>query len=119
MALNMLYKYSENKTRELTVPSGVLSGQPVQVGNIVGFALTTRGDAATGGIGNRDTGATVATDGTFIYAVTGVVGGTTQGTPVYITSGRTLTRTASGNTIFGVVDGVNNTAASTAVKVGA
>lgn len=119
MALNMLYKYSENKTRELTVPSGVVSGEPVQVGNIVGFALTTRGDAATGGIGNREDGATVATDGTFIYPVTGVTGATTQGTPVYITTGRTLTLTVGTNVLFGVVDGVNNTAASTAVKVGA
>lgn len=123
MALNTLYKSTE--TRELTVPSGAVAGEPVVVGGLVGVLLTSRGDTvvdgdARGGIGNRSNGATVALDGTFIMPVTGASSSTLQGAAVYITSGRVLTLTASGNTLFGVVDGYpgKQTAAACAVKIG-
>lgn len=123
MALNTLYKSTE--TRELTVPSGAVAGEPVNVGGLVGVLLTSRGNTvvdgeARGGIGNRTDAATVALNGTFIMPVTGVTSSTLQGTPVYITSARALTLTVGTNVLFGVVDGypAKQTASACAVKIG-
>lgn len=123
MALNTLYKSTE--TRELTVPSGAVAGEPVNVGGLVGVLLTSRGNTVVngedrGGIGNRDNAATVALNGTFIMPVTGVTSSTLQGAPVYITTARALTLTVGTNVLFGVVDGYpgKQTASACAVKIG-
>jgi len=122
MALNMLYKYSENLTRSWPVPDPTLSGDPRLVAGVPCVALTSRGDSAApaiGGVGNPPTEATVATDGTFILAVTGATTSTAKGTVVYITPANALTLTESTNTRFGVVDGRVLSASSVPVKVGA
>ena len=133
MATNMYKKYTEAKTREWAVPAGTQSGDAVVNAvspTLVGVALTSRGDATTaagipgvtggtipnGGIGNRPGGAVVAVDGTWRFAVTGVTNGDTgaagagtdEGTKVYavVAAGKitSLTRTATSNTFFGVID---------------
>lgn len=132
MADNMYKKYTEAKTREWAVPSGTQAGKVVinaQSGQI-GVTLTARGDATrsvgipgvtggtvpNGGAGNKPGAATVAVDGSWLFAVTGVTNGesgaggagTDEGTEVYgvVSSGAvtSLTLTASGNTLVGVID---------------
>ncbi len=133
MALNRLFAGSPENNRELPVPVGTVSGTAVKVENYVGVTLTDRGDASrteaqgngrtvtypSGGIGNADDSATVAQDGVFILPVTGVTAATKRGTPVYITTAGSLSLTEGTNTRFGLVYGINNTAAATAVDVGA
>lgn len=67
----------------------------------------------------------VATDGTWEFAVTGVTGSTVNGTPVYaiVASGKIteLTTTASTNKLFGVVNnpaGYTPSASKVCVKIG-
>lgn len=129
MAENMYKKYTEGKTREWAVASGTQSGTLVinaQSGQ-VGVTLTARGDATraagipgvtggtvpNGGVGNKPGGATVAVDGSWLFEVAGAVdgetgpggAGTDEGTEVYrIAADGTLTLTASGNTLVGVID---------------
>lgn len=132
MATNMYKKYTESKTREWAVPAGTQAGSVVinaQSGQ-VGVTLTARGDATraagipgvtggtvpNGGVGNKPGSATVAVDGTWLLTVTGVANGETgsggagtdEGTEVYgvVSSGAvtSLTLTASGNTLVGVID---------------
>lgn len=138
MATNMLYKYTENATREWPVASGTVAGQPViSANNQPGVTLTSRGDATktvtsggnfsqtfpSGGIGNRSDSATVATDGTFIFPVTGASSATPKNTQVYITGSaptQTLTLTVASNVKYGVTDDYpgQGTAGATAVKIG-
>lgn len=88
MAKNM--RLPEALHIELPVPAGVKSGEAVAVGAWRGVAQTDR-DAA----GN----ATVWINGSANLDVEGAVA--TQGLPVYIKADRTLTATATGNTLFG------------------
>jgi predicted RecA/RadA family phage recombinase len=134
MAMNFLYPPTQHLCRELPVPQGTVSGDPVHVGDYVGVALTDRGDAtrnfdtgngilvgrASGGIGNADDKASVAVDGVAILPVVGVTSATVAGTPVYITAGYLLTLTGTGNTDFGCVYGKTsaNTALACAVEIG-
>lgn len=133
MATNMFKKYTEGKTREWAVPAGTASGDAVihATSGQVGVALTSRGDATspagipgvtggtipTGGAGNKPNAATVAVDGTWIFAVTGSAngdttvatgGGTKSGTKVYavVAAGKvtSLTLTEGSNTLFGLID---------------
>jgi hypothetical protein len=132
MSTNMYKKYTEAKTREWAVPSGTQAGAVVinaQSGQ-VGVTLTARGDSTraagipgvtggtvpNGGVGNKPGSATVAVDGTWLLTVAGVANGETgsggagtdEGTEVYgvVASGAvtSLSLTASGNTLIGVID---------------
>lgn len=93
MATNMYKKYTESKTREWEVPEGTQAGDVVihAVSGQVGVALTARGDSTVsagipgvtggtvpnGGAGNKPTAATVAVDGSWLFAVDGVTDGET------------------------------------------
>lgn len=147
MATNMFKKYTENQTREITVPTGTLAGVPVlePVSLRPAFTLTAAGNATAsrtlpdgttqsgidiGGVGNQPLGAVVAFDGTFLYPVTGVTAGETgpasagtdKGTAVYaVISGgaiTSLTLTSSGNTLFGRVDDGRIIGTTTPVQIG-
>jgi len=130
MATNMFKKYTEAKTREWVVASGTLSGALVIQANSgrVGVTLTARGDSTKsqtlpdgttitginiGGVGNKPNTATVAVDGSWLFAVAGVTNGDTTGaeavatpagTKVYRTSAGALNLTVTGNTLIGYVD---------------
>lgn len=75
MAVNRLFEGIPD-TLTLPVASGVESGDPVEVGDLVGVALTDR---------DADGNATVQLDGVFNLSVTGAV--SNVGDPVYIASG--------------------------------
>ena len=92
MAKNTRFNGAGGKatTRRLPVASGTTSGKAVQVGSLIGVALTDRDAAGY---------ATVQTDGAHDLTVTGALAA--AGTPVYITSGGALTATATSNTLFG------------------
>lgn len=75
----------------LPVPPGVKSGEPVLVGPLPGVAVTDR-DEGTGQ-------ASVWLKGAWILDVDGAV--TTFGLPIYITTARALTTTATNNKLFG------------------
>jgi predicted RecA/RadA family phage recombinase len=78
----------------ITVPAGVLSGDPVVVGELVGVAITDRG---------ADGKTTLRRRGGFNLTVTGAI---TLGAPVYavVAAGlvTSLTATATSNTRFGL-----------------
>lgn len=76
---------------DLPVPEGVKSGEPVSVGSVRGVAQTDRDER-----GN----ATVWLDGSWDLTVTGALA--TVGLPVYIAANRTLSTTATGNSLFGI-----------------
>lgn len=80
----------------LPVPSGTKSGEPVVVGALVGVAATDRGAG-----GNIATHASVLIDGrVYQLDVDGAIAN--AGTPIYITTTRTLTITSGGsNVLFG------------------
>lgn len=110
MAVNMHKKYTESLTREWVVPSGTKAGDLVihATSGQVGVALTDRGNATgdanvpgitggtvpTGGVGNKDTAATVAVDGSWRFEIDGANDGETV-------SG---TGTAAGTTVYGSTD---------------
>ncbi len=126
MAANIFKKYTESKTREWEVPEGTESGDYVihDISGQVGVALTSRGDATraagipgvtggtvpNGGVGNKETAATVAVDGSFLFNITGaddgetVAGtGTAAGTTVYA-GADAQTVALSGDDEIGVID---------------
>lgn len=130
MATTMYKKYTEGKTREWAVPAGTRGGDVVinaQSGQ-VGVALVDRGDGTrpagipgvtggtvpNGGVGNKPGGATVAVDGSWLLTVAGVTdgetgpggAGTDEGTEVYrlTASPNTISLTATGGTLIGVID---------------
>lgn len=89
MAKNM--RLPEALHIELPVPAGVLSGQAVAVGAWRGVAQTDR---------DADGNATVWLNGSATLDVAGAVA--TVGLPIYLVpADRTLTATATGNTLFG------------------
>jgi len=130
MATNMFKKYTEAKTRAWVVPVGTVSGALVLQANSgrVGVTLTARGDTTKshtlpdgsivtginiGGVGNKPNTATVAVDGSWLFAVAGVANGDTTGaaavatpagTKVYRTPAGALNLTATSNTLVGLVD---------------
>lgn len=93
MAKNEVYKDSQYLS--LPVANGVLSGEPVIVGNLVGVAQTDEGDRVT----NEEGYASVALTGAFRLSST--VAFASVGLPVYITSARVLNATSTGNRFFG------------------
>lgn len=103
MAVNS--RFATTKTRLLPVASGVVSGDPVKVGALVGVALIDR---------NADGNATVALDGAYDLTVTGALGA--AGTAVYIDGSGDLTATVGSNTLFGysipgITDGTKSSGA--------
>lgn len=88
MATNQHLRYAQHL--ELPVPANTESGDPVQVGSLVGVAVTDR---------DTDGNATVWRDGSWHLSVTGAI--SNVGDPVYITSAGALTATATDNTLFG------------------
>lgn len=87
--------YRPGNDLSLPVPSGTKSGEPVKVGGFVGVASTNRGEG-----GNIASHASVDISGdVFELPVDGAI--PSVGTPIYITSARALTVTASGNDLFG------------------
>lgn len=98
----------------LPVPEGVLSGEPVVVGALVGVAATDRGAG-----GNIATHASVLMDDrAFELDVDGAIAGV--GTAIYIvTADRSLTTTEGTNTLFGYsVCNADGTLATKAAGVG-
>lgn len=91
-------RYTNALHISVPVASGVVSGQPVKVGQICGVAIIDRESDGT---------ATVWLDGSWELPVAGAVA--SVGLPVYITSGGTLTATASGNFIWGTALGTKGT----------
>lgn len=137
MALNRIYAENERNNRSRVVPAATKAGDPLLIEDRPAVALTNRGDVPAetisingaaakvimgGGVGNAADAASIAFDGTFLFAVTGATNGdSAQGTAVYITSGGALTLTSSGNTAYGKVDrpiGWSNIAGKLPVRVG-
>lgn len=118
MALNEIYRYSPDETRERTVPANTASGAPLLINARPAVALTASADStktfahADGtsitiplkSPGQAASSATVAFNGTFEFAVTGATTSTGQDVAVYITSGNALTLTSTSNTLFGYTD---------------
>lgn len=106
MATNEVFREADHLT--LPVPAGVKSGDPVQVGSLMGVAQTDRA---------ADSTATVWLEGAFRLTVDGAVANV--GDPIYIVSAdRSLTTTATGNTIFGyALETKTATAAPIVVKI--
>jgi predicted RecA/RadA family phage recombinase len=102
MSKNQVYAGSR-PALPLPVPAGTKSGEPVIVGGIVGVAETDRAATTNGvhtGPGLPDGYASVQPDGTYSLPVADAV--SAAGTKIYIvTADRSLTTTASGNTLFG------------------
>lgn len=139
MALNVIYSDIRSERRERTVGNNVAPGTPLISGDrpavtltgsrdYAGNAITVTGNGETitlaGGRGGEslsaDDKATVTFSGTYAFPVTGASASTTQGTKVYITSGGTLTLTATSNTLYGEVEFFRGTESSTdtAVTIG-
>ena len=124
MATNLVYKYTESKTRVRTLAASVPGGTPLldPSDSRPAVTITATGDytvtvtdnlpygwasvtgVAKGGAGLVGKEATLAYDGTWEFPVTGVTTSTVQGAQVYITSAGELTLTASTNTAYGRID---------------
>lgn len=91
-------RYSDAEHINIPVPSGVVSGQPVRVGNICGVAQTSR---------DANGNATVWLDGSWTLQVNGAVA--SVGLPVYIKADGTLDAASAGNQLFGVSLGTKAT----------
>lgn len=118
MAKNRVY--SEGNQFSMTVPSGVVSGDPVAVGQIPGVALTDRSAG-----GNATGKATVQTDGVFNLSVKGINnvtnGAIAEGDIVYFDVARTpkLDVTVTGKRFGYALDPVTSGATTTIrVKIG-
>lgn len=122
MAKNMIYSDIETERRVAVVGSNVAPGSPRIVGgrpvvtitgsgNYDGNKITMTANGVTtvlaggrGGVGLRDDEATVSPTGSYAFNVTGASSSTARGTAVYLTSGNSVTLTATGNTKFGIVE---------------
>lgn len=143
MATNMFKKYTESKVEEWVVPTNTQSGTLVieATSNRVGVTLTGSGDATrsetladgtvlsgikAGGVGNKPLGASVATDGSWLFPVAGAVAGetvsgtgTAKGTAVYrITASGDLTLTEGTNVLVGRIDDCNIVGTRAAIQIG-
>lgn len=121
MATNLVYRNTDSLNRVETLAATYASGVPVlSLGGKPAVTVTASGDYTksenipgvgtlsgipNGGVGLVGKQVTLAFDGTWEFTgITGVTTSAAQGTVVYITSGGSLTGTASGNTRFGTVD---------------
>lgn len=95
MAKNNVFAW--DRSRSLPVAEGVESGAPVQVGDLIGVALTDRGAG-----GNADGYATVALNGAWDFPVATATA-RDVGEPVYITPAGAITTTdnSGANALFG------------------
>ena len=143
MATNMFKKYTESLVREWVVPVGTASGTLVQhaVSNRIGVTITGRGDLTKSqtnpdgtvlsgipadGIGNKDTAATVAVDGSWLFPIATVVNGETvagagtpAGTAVYrIIASGLLTLVVGTNVYVGRIDDGNIVGGIAPVQIG-
>ena len=92
MSRNEVFRDADHLS--LPVPAGIVTGEPVRVGDLVGVTETGEGEGR-----NAEGYASVALHGAFDLVVDGAV--SEVGGRVYITAGRTLTTTATGNFGFG------------------
>lgn len=110
MAKNEVFK--EANYLSLPVPAGTLSGAPVRVGGLNGVAQTNEGgvDRAAREADRPYVGPASPSSNEEGYASIALIGGwrlpittavATVGAPIYITSGNTLTTTATDNNLFG------------------
>jgi predicted RecA/RadA family phage recombinase len=101
--------YSPGRRLPVAVPAGVVSGDPVVVGSIVGVAQISR---------TADGVVTIDTQGVYELTVTGAI---TLGAPVYavVAAGlvTSLTATAAGNTRFGTCYGAQASTGKMPVKI--
>lgn len=131
MALNKIFAYSQEKTREralgqvvnpTSTPTTIQPGVPVTFAEGPAVSITASGNATrtqstglpsdvssvtfkNGGAGNLATAATFAFDGTFVFPVAGALANTVNGVEVFIIPGTgALTLTASGNVHYGWTD---------------
>lgn len=122
MAKNMVYSDIESERRPAVVGNNVAPGSPRIVGGRPVVTITGSGDYAgnaitltangttttlaggRGGVGLADNEATVTPTGSYAFNVTGASASTARGTAVYLTSGNSVTLTATGNTKFGIVE---------------
>lgn len=119
MALNLIYVYSKERTRERPVPANTQPGVPLIINARPCVTITARGDATAtktladgtvttfpnGGAGNLPGSATVAYDGTWEFtSITGVTTSTDSDVAIYLTAGGVLTNSSSGNTLYGYTD---------------
>jgi hypothetical protein len=121
MALNKIFQSTQALHRERPVPADTQPGTPLLSGARPAVTLTAAGGSTktqtdglpsgitsityeNGGASNLEDHATLAFDGTFEFAVTGATTSTLSDVAVYITSGGSLTLTASGNTLYGYTD---------------
>lgn len=144
MAVNMHKKYTESLTREWVVPSGTKTGDLVihATSGQVGVALTDRGGATgpanvpgisggtvpTGGVGNKDTAAVVAVDGSWRFEIDSATDGetvagdgTAAGTEVFASSDPTKVLLSDDDSlgVVGVIDDCNIVNGVGAILIGA
>lgn len=124
MSKNLVYRNTDSLNRVEALAATHGPGEPVlSLGGKPAVTITASGDHTTtdttsfppytisgipdGGVGLVGKQVTLAFDGTWEFAasgITGVTAASAQGTVVYITSGGALTNSASGNTRYGTVD---------------
>jgi len=127
MPKNLIYKYDEKKTRVRTLAATVSSGTPLldPADSRPAVALTNSGDSVktvtsddipigggvtsltypNGGVGLIGKETTLAYDGTWEHAVTGVLTNTANGVLVYfVVATGLLTLTVGSNPIYGRID---------------
>lgn len=95
----------------LPVPADTPSGAPVLVGSLVGVTATAEGKG-----GNPEGYASVWLGGAYRLAVATTTA-VAVGAPVYITSGNSVTATATGNTLFGYALQAKGTTAGEVVPI--
>lgn len=104
MATNEVYDRAENIV--LPVPSGTVSGDPVAVGALVGVCETSR---------DANGNATVRMVGGHTFPTADAVA--SAGIALYVTSTRTITTTATSNTLFGYSLAAKDTAGNVLIKI--
>lgn len=94
--------FNEADKISLPVPADTPAGAPVKVGSLIGVTATAEGQG-----GNAPGRATVWRKGEYELQVAGAIA--SEGLPVYITAGNTLTATAGTDTLFGYAHGTKGT----------
>lgn len=103
-------RFGNGDNIRVAVPSGVVSGNPVAVGELVGVALINR---------DADGDTVINTNGVYDLTVTGAI---TLGAPVYaVVAGglvTSLTATATNNTRFGIALAAQGSTGIIPVRIG-
>lgn len=103
--------YKEGVYISLPVATGTESGDPVQIGDLVGVAQTDEGDIDNGGT-NLPGYASIALNGAW-RVPTAVA--TTIGAKLYITSAGVINTTATSNKLFGYALSAKSAGAGTVI----